>query len=176
VYSARRRAKVSQLSLKRSDMANEEKLQQDLTTRFGFLAGKVRIQRARRMWVDVPAESLNAVLGAVVKDLQFSILLTMTGLDSGESFEIIVHLAHWDGTTMHLKVLIPKANPVWQSLIPTFANAELYEREIADLLGVQVQGLPPGSRYPLPDNWPAGQFPLRKDWKQADLATQEGPA
>jgi membrane-bound hydrogenase subunit beta len=33
------------------------------------------------------------------------------------------------------------------------------------LLGAQVEGLPQSSRYPLPDNWPKGQFPLRKDWK-----------
>ena len=33
-----------------------------------------------------------------------------------------------------------------------------------DLLGFQVQGLTEGSRYPLPDVWPAGQYPLRKDW------------
>jgi len=33
------------------------------------------------------------------------------------------------------------------------------------MLGVQIEGLPPGKRYPLPDNWPAGQYPLRKDWK-----------
>jgi Ni,Fe-hydrogenase III component G len=33
-----------------------------------------------------------------------------------------------------------------------------------------VTGLPEGSRYPLPDNWPEGQYPLRKDWKPADAA------
>jgi Ni,Fe-hydrogenase III component G len=28
-----------------------------------------------------------------------------------------------------------------------------------------VEGLPAGNRYPLTDDWPADQFPLRKDWK-----------
>jgi Ni,Fe-hydrogenase III component G len=34
-----------------------------------------------------------------------------------------------------------------------------------DLFGMQVEGLPPGNRYPLPDDWPPNQYPLRKDWK-----------
>jgi Ni,Fe-hydrogenase III component G len=34
-----------------------------------------------------------------------------------------------------------------------------------DLLGAQVEGLPAGRRYPLPEDWPQGEYPLRKDWK-----------
>jgi Ni,Fe-hydrogenase III component G len=34
-----------------------------------------------------------------------------------------------------------------------------------DLLGIKVNGLASGHRYPLPDNWPKGEYPLRKDWK-----------
>ena len=34
---------------------------------------------------------------------------------------------------------------------------------------MQVQGLPPGNRYPLPDDWPQGQYPLRKDWNVSML-------
>jgi len=34
-----------------------------------------------------------------------------------------------------------------------------------DLFGAKVEGLPEGPRYPLPDDWPKNQFPLRKDWK-----------
>ena len=47
-----------------------------------------------------------------------------------------------------------------------FPAAEIYERELIDLLGAKVAGLPEGKRYPLPDDWPAGEYPLRKDWKQ----------
>jgi Ni,Fe-hydrogenase III component G len=50
-------------------------------------------------------------------------------------------------------------------VIPLFVGAEIYERELVDLLGVKVEGLPSGNRYPLMDDWPKDQFPLRKDWK-----------
>jgi Ni,Fe-hydrogenase III component G len=57
-------------------------------------------------------------------------------------------------------------NPVFKSITDSFANAEIYEREIMDLLGATVEGLAPSFRYPLTDDWPSDQFPLRKSWKQ----------
>ncbi len=54
-----------------------------------------------------------------------------------------------------------------------FSSAEIYERELVDLLGVRVEGLKEGKRYPLPDDWPAGQYPLRKDWKVEMLKQKE---
>ncbi|MDD5432403.1 MAG: NADH-quinone oxidoreductase subunit C, partial [Candidatus Omnitrophica bacterium] len=52
-----------------------------------------------------------------------------------------------------------------KSVISYFPGAEIYEREVVDLFGAKVEGLPPGNRYPLTDDWPTDQFPLRKDWK-----------
>jgi Ni,Fe-hydrogenase III component G len=40
------------------------------------------------------------------------------------------------------------------------------------MLGVNVEGLPEGKRYPLPDDWPDGQYPLRKDWNKKMLDTK----
>ena len=70
---------------------------------------------------------------------------------------------------------VPKDEPVLQTVTGYFPAAELYEREMVDLLGMQVQGLPPGTRYPLPDGWPAGQYPLRKDWKPRDRPRPSRP-
>jgi Ni,Fe-hydrogenase III component G len=39
-----------------------------------------------------------------------------------------------------------------------------------DLLGIEFEGLSAGNRYPLPDDWPAGDHPLRKNWKPAEAA------
>ncbi|MDD5679724.1 MAG: NADH-quinone oxidoreductase subunit C, partial [Candidatus Omnitrophica bacterium] len=65
---------------------------------------------------------------------------------------------------------IPRENPAVKTVTEYFHAADAYERELTDLLGIKVEGLPPGHRYPLPDNWPAGQYPLRKDWKEGEHA------
>ena len=66
---------------------------------------------------------------------------------------------------LNIKTSVPKNNPNLKSIIGYFPGAEIYERELVDLLGVKVEGLPEGYRYPLTDEWPKDQFPLRKDWK-----------
>ena len=154
-------------------MSTEEALQQSLIARFDFLNGHIRIQRPRRIWADVPAAAFEQVLPVLVKEFQFNILCTITGLDAGDNLELIYHLAQIGGVTLSLKTAVPKANPVWKTVLATFPGCTIYERELVDLLGLQVEGLPPGSRYPLTDDWPAGQFPLRKDWKPAAAAADK---
>ena len=90
---------------------------------------------------------------------------TITGLDSGEKFEIIYHFYDAQGLVFNLKVFIPRDDPKVPSVTEVFPGSFLYERELMDLFGIEVVGTPSGRRYPLPDNWPAGQYPLRKDWK-----------
>ncbi len=106
--------------------------------------------------------------------MEFSILCTITGLDLGDKLGVIYHLARVDGTVLNLSTSVSKEEPVIQSVTPYFPAADAYEREMVDLLGMQVQGLPPGYRYPLPDGWPEGQYPLRKDWNAGMLEKDKG--
>jgi membrane-bound hydrogenase subunit beta len=144
----------------------EETIQSDLINKFAFLDGKVRIQRERRIFADVPAASLREVLEYTMKKLEFMFLCTMTGLDEGESLSFVYHLTRQDGIMLNLKISVPKANPVIKTITDYFKGADIYEREVMDLLGAKVEGLPEGKRYPLPDDWPQGEYPLRKDWKK----------
>ena len=159
-------------------MAEEQDIQTQLTTRFAFLQDKVRVQRVRRLFADVPGESIREVFDYAVRQMGFSILCTITGMDLGPSLGVIYHLARENGIVLNIATSVPKEKPVLQTVISYFPAAEIYERELIDLLGMQVQGLPEGPRYPLPDDWPAGQYPLRKDWKPEGLegTAQKGEA
>jgi NADH:ubiquinone oxidoreductase subunit C len=43
-------------------------------------------------------------------------------------------------------------------------GANFYEREIHDLMGIEVTGRGKLERLVVPDGWPEGHYPLRKDW------------
>jgi Ni,Fe-hydrogenase III component G len=150
-------------------MAEEQAIQAELVAKFPFLDSKIRIARVRRMFAEAPAEQAGEVLGHLQDRMQFSILCAMTGLDLGATLGVIYHLARPSGIVLNLATAVPKEKPVLQSVTARFPAAACYERELADLLGFQVQGVPEGPRYPLPDSWPAGQYPLRKDWKPDSL-------
>ena len=114
------------------------------------------------------------VLAFAVKDLEFDHLLTITGLDTGECFEFIYHISGKDGILLNLKRKAKREDPVViTSVLPIFEGATFYERELEGLLGVTVDGLPEGRQYPLPDNWPRGQYPMRKDWTPPKKGDQE---
>jgi membrane-bound hydrogenase subunit beta len=156
-------------------LSKETTIQQELCERFGCLKDKVRVQRARRIFAQVPAADLPEVFDYAVKKLNFCILGTITGLDEGSTLGLIYHLAQENGIVLNLATSVPKDKPVLKTVTSYFPAANVYEREVIDLLGIQIEGLPQGSRYPLTDDWPAGQFPLRKDWK-IDMPDQKEAA
>ena len=154
-------------------MSEEENIQNELMQKFDCLKDNVRIQRARRIFAHAPAERFSEIFDYAVKTMKFSILATITGLDEGTTLGLIYHLARENGIVLNLSTSLPKEKPVVKTITAYFPAAEAYEREITDLLGFQVEGLPPGSRYPLTDDWPAAQYPLRKEWKAEMLGKKE---
>ena len=146
-------------------MTHEESIVQGLTGKFAYLADTVKVQRIRRIIADVDQPHFEEVFAYARNELGFTVLCTITGLDEGATMGFIYQMARTDGIVFSLKFSAPKDKPVIQTMIRYFPSAEIYERELMDLLGAQVEGLGPGNRYPLPDTWPRDEYPLRKDWK-----------
>lgn len=155
-------------------MPNEENIRAELLKKFSDLSDQIKIQRTRRIWVETEKVNFTEVLEFLYKELNFTNLCTITGLDTGETLSFIYHLAHQNGTILNLRRRVSKENPVITTVTNLFPGGGIYERELMDLLGAKVEGLPPGNRYPLPDSFPKDQYPLRKDWKglTADLAKE----
>ena len=146
-------------------MTNEEELKSSLCNEFPFLADSVAIKRQRRIFLSVSYERFPEVLGYAKTKLGFLYLSAITGLDEGQNLSVIYHLSRKDGAVLSIKTGVSSENPVIKTLTPIFPCADMYERELADLFGFIVEGLPEGYRYPLTDEWPSGEYPLRKAWK-----------
>ena len=150
-------------------MTPEENIKQELENKFPYLKEAVLIKRQGRMFLDVPQPHFFEVFDYLVKDLNFSHLCTITGIDEVNTFGVIYHLNKDGKIILNLKIHISHDEPKIKSVTSYFLEADAYERELIDLLGIQVEGLSPGSRYPLPDNWPKDEHPLRKDWKPKEV-------
>jgi NADH-quinone oxidoreductase subunit C len=118
----------------------------------------------RRIFMGVaPAHLLEAV--RVLKEaLGFTYISTISGVDLGESFEILYHFAN-PYTQFNVRTRIPKSNPHVESICPYIPGAILYEREIQEMFGLVVDHIPDPRPLLTSDDWPAGNYPLRKDWK-----------
>ncbi|MDD5156158.1 MAG: NADH-quinone oxidoreductase subunit C [Candidatus Omnitrophica bacterium] len=148
-------------------MTEEEKIKQELEGKFAYLKDKTVIKREKRIFADLPLDKFAEVFAYAAKNMGFDGLSAITGLDTVSGFAAIYHLNRKGGVMLNLKVSLEREHPRVNTVTAYFPCAENYEREIADLLGIEVAGLPAGRRYPLPDNWPKDQHPLRKDWKPA---------
>jgi len=101
------------------------------------------------------------------------------GTDEGENIGLSYILSNDEDVLLVLRERVPKSAPHVRSQGELYPSLVLHEREMVDLFGVQVSGLPEGPRYPLPDCWPEGEYPLRKEWNpdyfNKKTATYEPP-
>ena len=156
-------------------MSNEERIIEQLKCEFPAASETIRLQRDRRIWIDVPFSEFPKFFDYIVHTMNFNALSAITGLDDGENLSALYHTGRRDGTLLNVKTSVPKAEPKLKSIAEHFPAAVLYERELVDLLGFDVEGLPEGNRYPLVDDWPEGQYPLRKDWSLEMLTQKTEP-
>ncbi len=63
---------------------------------------------------------------------------------------------------IRLRVLLDEADPAVDSIVPIWAGANFYEREVFDLFGIRFAGHPDLRRIMMPDDWKG--HPLRKDY------------
>jgi Ni,Fe-hydrogenase III component G len=129
----------------------------------------------------LPAQLPAAV--AALTDARWGYLSAITGLDlpagapkagepAGESsVEALYHFCEGDAVAT-LRVTVPYGAATIPSICHLIPSATLYERELGEMFGVTVAGTPDPNHLLLPDDWPAGVYPLRKSFtgKIADAA------
>jgi formate hydrogenlyase subunit 5 len=64
---------------------------------------------------------------------------------------------------MVVRSVIPPHKPEFPSVTPYVPAAVWYEREVRDMFGLHPIGIPDERRLVLPDDFPEGLYPLRKD-------------
>ncbi|HNX14441.1 MAG TPA: NADH-quinone oxidoreductase subunit C [Oscillospiraceae bacterium] len=146
-------------------MQNEQAIADRLSEKFEFLKDHITVQREKRIFTGfLGREDFEAVISYLHGEMGFSRAHHVVGTDEGEDLGFIFLLSNADGIILALKEKAPKSNPKIKSMTALYPCLELHERELVDLFGAQVEGLPEGPTYPLPDGWPKGSYPMRKDW------------
>lgn len=64
-----------------------------------------------------------------------------------------------------LRVRMGHADPKLPSICGVVPSASLYERELMEMFGISIEDTPVKDHLLLPDDWPDGIYPLRKDFK-----------
>jgi membrane-bound hydrogenase subunit beta len=129
-------------------------------------AGKKKNATAS-IWMKVD----NSVFKPIIKhlcDLQFPHLAVASGNDLGKNIEIIYHFTvnygkRMEETNLHISVEVPKTKPEIETICDYIPGALITEREKMEMLGVKIKGIPDDRNCFLPDDWPKGVYPWRRD-------------
>lgn len=117
------------------------------------------------IWVERTGirDACRALMGAETK---FDALADLTCVDwypSDPRFEVVYHLFSTSTKKrVRLKVKLPGSDASVDSLVPLWAGASFFEREVFDLFGIRFDGHPNLKRIMMPEGWDG--HPLRKDY------------
>lgn len=94
-------------------------------------------------------------------------LAAITGLDLGtdaEALEVLYHFCE-GAAVVTLRVRLPYETPVVASICSDIPSAVLFEQEVSEMFGVTFLDAPFSGYLFLPEEWPEGVYPLRKEYQ-----------
>jgi formate hydrogenlyase subunit 5 len=136
-----------------------------------FKDTSVQVQPAKLGKAEVIADASTHrdVLKVLLETDEKTAVIAITGIDLGATLGVFFHIRTSKGGIITIKTEVPREEPRINTISDLMPGAAFHEMEVADLLGVVFTGHPSPGRLVLPDNWPDGVFPLRKDAKLDNL-------
>jgi Ni,Fe-hydrogenase III large subunit/Ni,Fe-hydrogenase III component G len=118
--------------------------------------------------VQASAGAHKDVLKAMLEADEKTAVTAITGIDLGANIGVYYHI-RTSNAFITIQAEVPKENPKIATVTDLMSGAAFHELEVADLLGVVFEGHPSPGRLVLPENWPEGIYPLRKDVKASEV-------
>jgi membrane-bound hydrogenase subunit beta len=143
----------------------------------GFVGGSVyerevavKKNKFRSLWVEVKKSAFRDAVEHICHLQEYPHLAIISSSDLGAEVELIYHFTiyygyHLEELSLGLRVKLPKSDlkiPTITDLIP---GALFTERETQEMMGVEVVDIPDKRRLFLPEDFPEGAYPWRKDEK-----------
>jgi NADH/F420H2 dehydrogenase subunit C len=98
-------------------------------------------------------------------ELNFNYLFCLTCVDWKTHFNMVYHLSSSTARENNIvvKVKLDRTNPEIETVCDIWLTAELHEREVYEMFGVNFLHHPDLRKLILPDDWEG--YPLRKDYE-----------
>lgn len=146
----------------------KEEILKSIKDKFGGKIKNFFEKSYRRVYIDIEPKDLTDFVKHIFKELRAR-FNTASCVDMPDGMEILYHFSFAKiSLVLSFRTYIDKKNLEIESLTPIMKGAEWIEREIHELFGVEFKNHPNLKRLLLPDDWPEGLHPLRRDYKEED--------
>lgn len=144
---------------------NIDEAVKSITDRFGSRILKVSRKSVKRAYLDIYPKDIVDVAKYIFKDMAFRFNIA-SAVDDFDGLEIIYHFSHdASGLVVSVRALLKdKSDPHIDTITEVTRSAWWIEREIHELFGIEFDGNSDLRPLLLPDDWPAGVYPLRKNF------------
>ena len=154
-----------------------EKIKQ-LKEKFGAAIVQTDVPNKQRLYLYIDAAQVKEICQYIFRDMDARYVISIGSDDRPYSGKFLVlHHFAWDKDHILLSVIaqVPGDKPKIDAISGLIPAANWAEREIKDLLGIEMVGHPYPKRLVLPDGWPEGHHPLRKDvaWNEVPAGYDE---
>ncbi len=124
----------------------------------------VQEKSPRRMYVEVLPVAVPQATRLMFRELGARFQIA-SGVDTPTAMEVLYHWAlDRDNYLVTIRTRLDRQNPVVESVATICPGAEWIEREMSELLGITFRNHPDMRHLLLADDWPAGKYPLRRDY------------
>lgn len=145
---------------------NRDELIDRIRSSLGERLLNVSRPKENRLYLEIEPTVIPESAKLLFDDLQAR-FQTASGVDAPREMEI---LYHWAFDAVQLVVTIcthvDREKPQLPSIALICPAAEWIEREMWELLGISFTGHPDQRHLLLQDDWPDGQYPLRRDFQK----------
>jgi Ni,Fe-hydrogenase III component G len=114
----------------------------------------------RRVSVEVEAGDVKSAARAL-RQGEATRFVTLAAVDAGEDIGLVYSLTV-GGAVVCVRTVVPKEASQIESITEVFPGAEMIEKEVSELFGVEFVGHPRQKNLVLPDGWAPGKPPLRQ--------------
>jgi len=122
----------------------------------------------RTIWIHVEREAFRKAVEHIGTLQEYPHLAIISSADLGDTVELIYHFTiyygrHLQELSLALRVTLAKNDLRIPTITDIIPGALFTEREIQEMMGVEVIGIPDKRRLFLPDDFPEGVYPWRTD-------------
>ena len=127
----------------------------------------VKGRKSKQVWIKLARESLIPALKRLV-EIQYPHVSVIAFCDTGAQVDLMYHFhVYWgiphEEVLVTLAVSLDKTDLKVPTITGIIPGALTSEREKQEMLGIEVVDIPDGRRLFLPEDFPVGVFPWRKD-------------
>ena len=154
---------IKEKSVGKEDSMGRDDIVTKLRSQFGEFILAIQSKSHQRIYLDIAPQTLERATRLMLDEYGARFQIA-TGVDTQDGIEVMYHWALDEkDCVITLRILLDHDSVELDSMALICPAIEWIEREMWELLGIHFKGHPDMRHLLLADEWPEGDFPMRRN-------------